>query len=69
MPSSGLLNGPSSGKIIRRNNANWFNILAGAAAEMNEEYSFATPGVEKGRSTWITKEHLKLEMKLSSKIW
>ena len=69
-PTSGLLNGPSSGKITRRrNNANWLNALAGAAAEMNEEYSFATPGVEKRRSTWITKEHPKLEMKLSSRIW
>jgi hypothetical protein len=33
---------------MRRDNANWFNTLAGAAAEMNEEYSFATPGVERG---------------------
>jgi hypothetical protein len=36
---------------MKRNNANWFNTLAGAAAEMNEEYSFATPEVERGRST------------------
>jgi len=42
-PTSGLLNGPSSGKIMKKNNANWFNTLAGAAAETNEEYSFATP--------------------------
>jgi hypothetical protein len=27
----------------KSNSANWFNTLAGAAAEMNEEYSFATP--------------------------
>jgi hypothetical protein len=45
------------------------NALADAAAEMNEEYSFATKGVEKGRSTWIAKEHLKLKMKSSSGIW
>jgi hypothetical protein len=36
-PTSGLLNGPPSGKIMRRDYANWFNTLAGAAAEMNEE--------------------------------
>jgi hypothetical protein len=45
--TSGALNGPSSGKIMR-DNANWLNTLAGAAAEMNEEYSFATPGAERG---------------------
>jgi hypothetical protein len=42
-PTLGHLNGPSSGKIIKRINANRFNTLAGAAAEMNEEFSFATP--------------------------
>jgi hypothetical protein len=52
-----------------RNGANWFNALAGVAAEMNEEYSFATPGVEKRRSKWITKEHPRLKMKLLSRIW
>jgi hypothetical protein len=54
---------------MKGNNANWLNTLAGATAEMNEEQSFITLGVEKRRFTWITKEHLKLEVKLSSRIW
>jgi len=28
---------------MRRDDANWFDTLAGAAAEMNEEGSFITP--------------------------
>jgi hypothetical protein len=35
----GLLNGSSLGKITHRNNGNWFNALAGAAAETHDEKS------------------------------
>ena len=47
-PTLGLLNGPSSEEITRRNNANWFTTLAGAAAEMLQDAHVLISMVEVG---------------------